>query len=261
MMKSVIELFDLTGKVSLVTGGATGIGFSMAQGLAEAGSDVIICGRGRHASVDEAADKLQEKGVRSKGYICDVSNPESVNNLCNHIMDDFSCVDVLVNNAGVSWGAPAAEMPLDRWNMVLKINLTGAFYITQQVVRNFMIPKQKGSIIMISSVSGFTGGEIGISGYAASKAGLIGLTRQLAIEWADQGIRINAIAPSWFPSYMTRHFTSEDSPMRDELIKRHPMGRLGKPWELKGVTIFLASEASSYITGVCIPVDGGFLAK
>ncbi|MHA1449589.1 MAG: SDR family NAD(P)-dependent oxidoreductase, partial [Candidatus Hodarchaeales archaeon] len=115
--------------------------------------------------------------------------------------------------------------------------------------------------IMISSIVAFKGGELGIIGYAASKSGMIGMVNQLAVEWATQGIRINAIAPSWFPSHMTRHFTNEDSPFYEEIISRIPMGRIGKPVELKGVVVFLASEASSYITGTTIPVDGGYLAK
>ena len=260
-MKNVKQLFDLTGKTSLITGGSSGIGFAMAKGLAEAGSDVIICSRGRHGSIDEAVNKLQEEGVTARGYTCDVRDPASIDSLCSRVKDEFDRCDILVNNAGVTWGVPTEEMPLDKWNLVIETNLTGPFYLTQQIAKNFMVPQKKGSVIMIASAAAFIGGEIGIIGYTASKAGLLGMVRQLAVEWADHGIRTNAIAPSWFPSYMTRNFTSDDSPFRDELIAQVPTGRIGSPWELKGVIVFLASEASSYITGACIPVDGGFLAK
>jgi gluconate 5-dehydrogenase len=257
----VKQLFDLTGKKALVTGGASGIGYTMAEGLAEAGAAVAICGRGRHGSLEEASSKLGKIGPEIVAIKCDVSIEEDILDLVKSLGDKGFSIDTLVNNAGVSWGHDSETMPLDRWNMVIDTNLTGLFVVTREVAKKFLIPKGDGSIINISSVSGMTGGEIGITAYSASKAGVIGMTKQLAIEWASLGIRVNAIAPSWFPSYMTRHFTGEESPFREQLLADCPFGRFGELWELKGPIVFLASRASSYITGTVIPVDGGYLAK
>ncbi|MHA2281994.1 MAG: SDR family oxidoreductase [Candidatus Hodarchaeales archaeon] len=264
-MHDVKQLFDLTGKKALVTGGATGIGFTMAEGLAEAGADVAICGRGRHGSLEEAKSQLKEKGTEIIAEKCDVSLEDDIIKLVDYLEEKNFAVDILVNNAGVSWGAPSAEVPIEKWNMVIDINLTGTFLVTKEIANRFMITKQGGSIINIASVAGLvggiSGGEIGIASYAASKAGVVGITKQLAIEWANASIRVNAIAPSWFPSYMSRHFTGEDSPVREALMEENPMGRFGEPWELKGVVVFLASKASSYITGTVIPIDGGITLK
>ena len=260
-LSNIKELFDLSGKKACVTGGASGIGFAMAEGLAEAGAAVAICGRGRHGSLEEASSQLSKIGPEVLAEKCDVSIEEEVIHLVQTLHDKDFIVDILVNNAGVSWGHDSETMPLDRWNMVIETNLTGLFIVTREIAKEFMIPRARGSIINITSVSGMTGGEIGLSAYSASKAGVIGITKQLAIEWASYGIRVNAIAPSWFPSYMTRHFTGEDSPYREFLLKDSPFGRFGKPWELKGPVVFLASQASSYITGTVIPVDGGYISK
>lgn len=261
ILNHVKELFDLSGKKALVTGGASGIGYTMAEGLAEAGASVAICGRGRHGSLEEASSKLSKIGTEVLAEKCDVSIEEEVIHLVRTLHDKEFVIDILVNNAGVSWGHDSETMPLDRWNMVIETNLTGLFTVTREMAKEFMIPRASGSIINIASVSGMTGGEIGLSAYSASKAGVIGITKQLAIEWASYGIRVNAIAPSWFPSYMTRHFTGEDSPYRKLLLKDSPFGRFGEPGELKGPVVFLASQASSYITGIVIPVDGGYISK
>ncbi|MHA2245669.1 MAG: SDR family oxidoreductase [Candidatus Hodarchaeales archaeon] len=260
-MNQVKQLFDLSGKKALVTGGASGIGYTMAEGLAEAGAAVAICGRGRHGSLEDASSNLAKIGPEIIAEKCDVSVEDEIIQLINNLNDREFKVDILVNNAGVSWGHDSETMPLDRWNMVIKTNLTGLFVITREIAKKFMIPLGNGSIINIASVSGMIGGEVGISAYSTSKAGVIGLTKQLAIEWASLGIRVNAIAPSWFPSYMTRHFTGDDSPFREQLLSDCPFGRFGEPWELKGPVVFLASRASSYITGSVIAVDGGMTSK
>ncbi|MFX0084653.1 MAG: SDR family oxidoreductase [Candidatus Hodarchaeota archaeon] len=260
-MTHVKKLFDLTGKKALITGGGTGIGYAMAEALAEAGASVAICGRGRHGNLDKAAIQIGEITSEAIALKCDVSQEAEILKLVEELDERYFSIDVLVNNAGVSWGHYSESMPLDRWNFVININLKGAFFMTKEIASKFMIPKGEGSIINITSVAAYTGGEVGISGYSASKAGLIGITKQLAIEWATYGIRVNAIAPSWFPSYMSRHFTSEESPYLRQLIEENPMRRLGELWELKGVVVFLASKASSYISGTVIPVDGGVLSK
>ncbi len=260
-MTKIMELFDLSGRSALVTGGATGIGFAMAEGLAEAGASVTICGRGRHGNLDEAKNMLSETGSEILALKCDVSIEDDVVNMVKSLRDNYSSLEILVNNSGISWGHPSESLSLNDFQKVVDVNLKGAFLVSREIAKNFMIPAHSGAIINIASISGYLGGEVGVLGYSASKAGLIGMTKQLAIEWAPYGIRVNAIAPSWFPSYMSRYFTSDDSPFKEILIKENPMGRLGEPWELKGVVIFLAGNASSYINGVTIPVDGGLLCK
>ena len=259
---NVSLLFSLDGKTGLVTGGATGIGYSMAEGLLEAGARVIICGRGRHGSLEAASKKLGQIGPEVVGINCDVSKEDDVQHLVSTITEMSLKVDVLVNNAGVTWGHPTESLALEKWKMVIDINLTGTFLMCREVITNFMLPRgQGGSIINIASVAAYKGGEIGLAAYNSSKAGVIGLTKQLAIEYASNGIRVNAIAPSWFPSYMSRFFTDEESPMRKTLENQNPMGRLGESWELKGVVVFLAGNASTYITGAVIPVDGGLMSQ
>lgn len=260
-MVNVKQLFDLTDKRVLVTGGASGIGYSMAEGLAEAGASVAICGRGKHGSLEKAEIELKKIGPEIISFKCDVSMEEEVIQMITDFKNKGFLLDGLVNNAGISWGHPSKTLPKQDFVKVIDINLKGAFLVTREVAREIMIPRNHGSIINVASVSGYLGGEVGIAGYSASKAGLMGLTRQLAIEWAPHNIRVNAIAPSWFPSYMSRYFTGESSPVRDILIEENPMGRFGEPWELKGVIVFLTSQASSYINGTVIPVDGGLLVK
>ena len=259
--KKITELFSLKGMNALVTGGSSGIGFSMAEGLTEAGANVIICSRGKHGSLEEAKTLLSKNNTQILSYKCDLSIPEEIESMITYLIDNEFPIDILVNNAGLSWGHPSESLELHNWQKIIDVNLTAPFLLSKQIVNEFMISKEHGSIINIASVSGYKGGEVGVAGYSASKAGLIGMTKQMAIEWAGYNIRVNAIAPSWFPSYMTRYFTSEASPYKDRLIEENPMKRLGEPWELKGVVVFLASEASSYISGSTIPVDGGLLAK
>lgn len=259
---NISQLFSLNDKTGLVTGGASGIGYSMAEGLLEAGAKVIICGRGRHGSLEAASNKLAQIGPEVIALNCDVSNEENVQKLVKSLTEMSINIDILVNNAGVSWGHPSESLSLEKWKMVIDINLTGTFLMCREVITSLMLPRGLGgSIINISSVAGYKGGEYGVAAYNSSKAGVIGITKQLAIEYASNGIRVNAIAPSWFPSYMSRYFTDKESPMRKTLENQNPMGRLGEQWELKGVVVFLASNASSYITGVVIPVDGGLMSQ
>jgi len=256
-----MDYFDLSGRSALVTGGATGIGYTMAEGLVEAGASVAICGRGRHGNLDEAKKLLSEIGPEILALKCDVSVEEDVISMVSSLRKNNFSMEILVNNSGISWGHPSESLPIKDFQKVVDVNLKGSFLVSREVAKNFMIPAHSGSIINVASVSGYLGGEVGVVGYSASKAGLIGMTKQLAIEWAPYGIRVNAIAPSWFPSYMSRHFTRDDSPLKETLMKENPMGRLGEPWELKGVIIFLAADASSYVNGVTIPIDGGLLCK
>ncbi len=250
------NLFDLTGQAALVTGGSRGLGEEIAEGLGEAGSKLMILAR-REQWLLPAIDSLRSKGFECEGTVCDVSNPDDVQSAVAKTIGRFGKLDILVNNAGVSWGAPAESMPLDKWKMVIDINLTGAFLFSQAAAKH-MIDQQYGRIINVASIAGMKGSmDMHTAGYVASKGGLIALTRELAANWAHHNIRVNAIAPGFFPSRMTEKVLPL---MRDYLKTGVPMQRAGQAGELKGVAVFLASAASNYITGQTIAVDGGATA-
>ena len=254
-MPTLKELFDLSGKVALVTGGSRGLGKEMAEGLAEAGASLMILAR-REQWLTPTVEEFRSRGFKCYSALCDVSDPESVQAAVDQTIDTFGQIDILVNNAGVTWGSPAEEMPLDKWKMVLDINLTGAFLFSQKVGRE-MLKRKHGNIINVASIAGLTGTmEHGqhILGYVAAKGGLIAMTRELAAKWARRGIRVNAIAPGFFPSRMTEKVLEAAQPQIESAV---PMGRVGGEGELKGVAVFLASQASGYITGQAIVVDGG----
>ncbi len=254
MTRHVQELFDLTGKTAIVTGGSRGIGKEMAEGLAEAGANLIVCAR-RAEWLEETVDQFRGRGFNVHGVICDVAKPDDVDAVVLAAVEKFGTVDVLINNAGISWGAMPEDMALDKWRQVLDVNLTGCFLFAQAVGRE-MLKRQTGSIINIASIAGITSSANGpfYAGYAASKAGLIGLTRELAASWGRKGIRVNAIAPGFFHSRLADAVIDlyERSIQENNVIPR-----VGSEGELKGVAVFLASDASSYITGQTIAVDGG----
>lgn len=254
-MTELKQLFDLTGRVALVTGGSRGLGEEIAEGLAEAGASLMLLAR-REQWLNPTLDAMKKRGFRCEGALCDVSNPDDVNAAVRKTLDTYGQIDILVNNAGVTWGAPAEDMPLDKWHMVIQVNLTGAFLFSQTCGRE-MIKRKFGRIINVASVAGLKSSMpqgIHYAGYASSKAGLLGLTRELAAQWAPHNIRVNAIAPGFFPSRMTEKVLEAAQPYIESGI---PMGRVGCPGELKGVAVFLAAAASNYITGQTIVVDGG----
>ncbi len=254
-MTDVKGLFDLSGKVALVTGGSRGLGLEMAEGLGEAGASLMIVAR-REQWLGPTLEELKAKGFTCEGMTCDVSNPEDVQKVVNKTLETYGQINILVNNAGVTWGAPAEEMPLDKWRMVIDINLTGVFLFSQAVGRT-MISRKYGRIINVASVSGIIASlpdGTHTSAYVAAKGGLIALTRELAAKWAQYGIRVNAIAPGFFPSRMTDKILEKQRKQMEQTI---PMGRVGQAGELKGVAVFLAAPASDYITGQTIVVDGG----
>lgn len=254
MTKNVRELFDLTGKTAIVTGGSRGIGKEMAEGLAEAGASLMLCAR-RTEWLDETVAQFQTGGYDVIGKTCDVSKPEQVQAVVAEAVQKFGKVDILVNNAGVSWGAMPEDMPIEKWQHVLDVNLTGCFLFAQAAGRE-MLKLNSGSIINIASISGITSSANGpfYAGYVASKAGLIGLTRELAASWGRRGIRVNAIAPGFFHSRLA---DSVIDIYERSIQENNVIPRVGNEGELKGVTVFLASDASSYITGETIAVDGG----
>ena len=254
MSKHIRELFDLSGKTAIVTGGSRGIGKEMAEGLAEAGANLMLCAR-RADWLDETVNEFRGRGFNIESLLCDVSKPEEVEKVVRSTVAKFGGVDILVNNAGVSWAAMPEDMPIEQWQHVIDVNLTGCFLVAQAAGRE-MLKRQSGSIINIASISGITSSANGpyYAGYVASKAGLIGLTRELAASWGRKGIRVNAIAPGFFHSRLA---DSVIDIYERSIQENNVIPRVGKEGELKGVAVFLASDASSYVTGQTIAVDGG----
>lgn len=254
MTATIAQLFDLSGRVAIVTGGSRGLGLEIAEGLAEAGASLMLCAR-REQWLTPALEELHARGIRVEGRVCDVSNAEQVESVVRATVETFGRVDILVNNAGISWGERPETMALDKWNRVLETNLTGAFLFAQAAGRE-MLKARSGSIINIASIAGMRSATHGphYAGYVASKAGLMGLTRELAATWGKDGIRVNAIAPGFFHSRLADPVIELLEP---EIVRRNPIPRVGAAGELKGVAVFLASDASSYITGQTIIVDGG----
>jgi NAD(P)-dependent dehydrogenase (short-subunit alcohol dehydrogenase family) len=253
-MPALQELFDLSGRVAIVTGGSRGLGLEMAEGLAEAGAALMLCAR-REQWLTPAVTALRERGFTVDGAICDVAKASDVQAVVDDTVARHGRVDILINNAGVSWGARPEEMPIEKWQMVIDVNLTGAFLFAQAAGRQ-MLKQEYGRIINIASLAGFHASVNGphYAAYAASKAGLMGLTRELAASWGRQGIRVNAIAPGFFHSRLA----DPAIPIAEPGIKASsPIPRVGDAGELKGVVVFLAADASNYITGQVIVVDGG----
>jgi NAD(P)-dependent dehydrogenase (short-subunit alcohol dehydrogenase family) len=256
----VRDLFDLTGKVAVVTGGSRGLGFQMASALAEAGAALAITAR-KVDELDRAAVQLRASGHRVLAVPCDVSRPEQIESAVARILEEHSRIDILVNNAGATWGAPALEMPLDAWHKVLETNVTGTFLMAQAVGRSMIEAGRPGKIVNIASVAGLVGTETDVLdavGYSASKGAVIALTRDLAVKWAPHGITVNAIAPGFFPSKMTRWLIEHRG---DALRSTIPMRRLGGEDDLKGAVVFLASAASNFVTGHVLVIDGGTVAR
>jgi gluconate 5-dehydrogenase len=250
-----MNLFDLSGKTAIVTGGGKGIGRQMAQGLAEAGANIVLCAR-QAERCEQAAAELEEVGVRALGLGCDVRDPEQAEAVVGRTVEEFGGVDILVNNAGTVWGASPEDMPLEGWQKVVDVNLTGVFIFSQAAGRA-MIDGAGGSIVNIASVAGLHGAPAEITDtvvYHATKGGVISFTRDLAWKWARHGIRVNAIAPGWFPSDMANFVLDQHG---DDLLVRVPLARFGGPDDLKGPVVFLASDAGAYVTGHTLVVDGG----
>ena len=248
---SVLDRFRLDDKVVVVTGASSGLGVAFAQAFAEAGADVVLGAR-RVDRLPETGELVEAAGRRYAHLQTDVTVPDQCTALVQKAVDEFGRVDVLVNNAGLGWAKPASRETPAEFLRVLDVNLNGAYWCAQAFGR---LAKDGGSIINISSVIGLHPGAIPQAAYAASKAGLIGLTRDLAAQWTGRkGIRVNAIAPGYFPTEMTDVM----DPREAEHVKAAtPAGRLGDPVELAAVGVFLASDAASYVTGITLPVDGG----
>jgi gluconate 5-dehydrogenase len=254
------ELFDLSGRVALVTGGGRGLGEQIARGLAQAGASVALASRKREACEEVARALADEHGARAIALRMDVSSEEDVRAGIETVENELGPVDLLVNNSGTSWGAPAAEMPLEAWQKVMEVNATGAFLCTREVGRRLIERGAPGAILNVASVAGLAGSPpevLDAVGYTASKGALIAMTRDLAVKWARYGIRVNAVAPGFFPTKMTQAVLAH----ADRAIARAvPLGRLGSETDLMGAAVFLLSPAAAYVTGQVLAVDGGMTA-
>lgn len=251
----VLELFDLSGKTALITGGGRGLGAQIAEGFAEAGANVVLCSRKLEAC-QETAERLSVLGGKTLALQCDISNPEDVEHAIEETLKVFDSIDILVNNSGATWGAPAEEMPLEAWRKVIDVNVTGTFLMSQAVGRK-MIEKKAGKIINIASVAGLGGTDPRVMdtiGYNTSKGAVITMTKDLAVKWGRHNINVNAIAPGFFPTKMSKAIIESG---KDPILEGTPLKRFGSDNDLKGAALFLASQASDYVTGDVLVVDGG----
>src|ERR1700676_4115356 len=248
------QMFDLTGRVAVITGGSVGLGRQMAEGLAEMGANLVLCAR-KKERCQQAADELQKLGVQVLALGCDVKDPASLRQVVDAAVKQFGRIDILVNNAGTSWGAPTEEMTLEQWNKVIETNLTGTFLLSQAWGKT-IIAAGRGKIINIASVAGLRGSPPKFSaiGYSASKGGVVIFTKDLACKWGMHNIQVNAIAPGWFPTDMSEKVIERN---KEGLLAGIPLGRFGGPNDLKGAIVFFASDASDFVTGHILVVDGG----
>jgi len=257
-MTTVQNLFDLSGRVAIVTGGATGLGLQMAGALAEAGANIVITSR-KKENCEAAAQGIAKLGVKAIAVGCDVTKADQVEKLRDETLAAFGRADILVNNAGRAWVAPPEDMPLDRWQEVLDLNITAPFLCAQAFGRE-MIKARRGKIINIASIAGLVGRNpkaYNSLAYGTSKGALVNFTRDLAVKWAQHNVQVNCICPGFFVTDINRAMYEKNKANVDREI---PLGRTGGPDDLKGLAVLLASDASAFMTGAIIPVDGGAVA-
>jgi len=256
---TTLDLFHLNGKTAIITGGGRGIGQYFAEALADAGANVVLCSR-KLAACEEVQREIEDRGGKALALACDVTRQSDAQQVVETTLQHFGAVDILVNNSGATWGAPAEQMPLDKFDHVIDVNIKGTF-IMSQLVGNAMIARgQGGKIINIASIAGLIGGNpkyFQAAGYHASKGAIVNMTRDLATSWARYGITVNAIAPGWFSTHMSRGLMELHE---KEMLADIPLARFGKPDDLKGIIVFLASSAADYMTGQTVVVDGGITA-
>lgn len=252
----ILDQFKLDGKVAIVTGGTRGLGAAMALGLAEAGADIAIIAR--DTSNTETADAIAKLGRRVELFQADLGQAAERVGLVDQVVERLGSVDILVNNAGGGTRHPPEQYPLDEWRNLIEVHLVTAFELSQQASQH-MLPKGKGKIINIGSVMSEEGG-LNISAYAAAKHGIAGLTKSLAVSWASQGIDVNCIAPGYFVTTFS-HVLKNDPVRGQQILDRIPKGRWGDPHEMAGLVVFLASDASQFMNGSIVAIDGGWLAR
>ncbi|APH05509.1 SDR family oxidoreductase [Bacillus weihaiensis] len=252
---SIESLFDLSGKTAIITGGGRGLGEQIAEGFAEAGANIVLCSRNEEACI-AVANKLSKNGVNAIGLKCDITKKEEIQKVVEKTVDTFEQIDILVNNSGATWGAPAVDMPIEAWEKVMNVNVTGTFLMSQEVGKH-MISQKKGKIINIASIAGLGGTDprfMDTIGYNTSKGAVLTFTKDLAAKWGQFNINVNAIAPGFFPTKMSATIMEHG---QDYFMERTPLKRFGTDQDLKGVALFLAAKASDFITGDVIIVDGG----
>ena len=256
MTRTIQQLFDLTGKTALVTGGSRGLGLQMAHALGEAGARVMLSSR-KAEDLMESAAELKAAGIDVDWIAADCSKEADIRALADETIKRFGHVDILVNNAGAAWGAPAEDHPVDAWDKVMNLNVRGYFILSQHIAKHSMIPRKSGRIINVASIAGLGGNprEMTTIAYNTSKGAVINFTRALGCEWGVHNITVNAICPGFFPSKMTMGTLKA---MGEEKLAAHaPLGRLGDDEDLKGLCVLYASDAGKHITGQWLAVDGG----
>ena len=255
----ILDKFSLQGKKGIVTGGGSGIGRGMAQGLAEAGADVLIAGRNLEKLQDTAKELNQLGRGKVSAFQTDMGDSDSITALAEHALASLGQVDFLFNNAGTIHRAPTHEFPKSAWDQVLQVNLTGPFLLSQKIANHMIERKQGGAIVNTSSLIAVFGGKT-VPAYAATKGGITQLTKTMCNDWAQYGIRVNAIAPGWIATELTQALRKDVQGRFKEISARIPMERWGKPEDFAGPAVFLASDASAYISGHVLFVDGGYMA-
>ena len=251
------NLFDLSGRNAIVTGGGAGLGRQLAAALAEAGANLVLCARKADRCESAAAELAAAHGIEALGLACDVRSAEDVEAVVERTKQELGSIDILVNNAGTSWGAAVEDYPLDGWKKVIDVNLTGLFLVTQAAGREMIARGRGGKIVNIASIAALGGAPADLMdaiAYNASKGGVVAFTRDLAVKWARYGIHVNAIAPGWFPTDMSKVLLEREG---QRFLERIPLGRFGGEDDLKGAVVFLASRASDFVTGHTLVVDGG----
>jgi NAD(P)-dependent dehydrogenase (short-subunit alcohol dehydrogenase family) len=254
--KVLTSLFDLTGRVAIVTGGSRGLGLQIAKALGEFGASLALVAR-KKPDLDAAVEQLAAAGCTAVGFVADLGTAEAASSLTTRVLERFGRIDILVNNAGTAWGARAEEYPLDGWNKVIDLNVTGLFLLTQAVARDAFLKQGKGAVVNVASVEGLQGhhpDRLGTIAYNTAKGAVVNMTRALAAEWGPRNIRVNALAPGYFPSKMTQLIISQHG---DEFLHQTPLGKLGGDTDLMGPALLLASDAGGHITGQILAVDGG----
>lgn len=256
MSGTLSGLFDLTGRVALVTGGSRGLGLQIASALGEFGASLALVAR-KKAELDATVEQLRAAGRTALGFVADLGTAQAAADLTERVIERFGRIDILVNNAGTVWGAPAEDYPLEGWNKVIDLNVTGLFLLTQAVARRAFLPQGKGAVVNVASVEGMLGhhpDRVGTIAYNTAKGAVINMTRALAAEWGPRNIRVNALAPGFFPSKMA---TATIERHREEILRQTPLGKLGGDTDLMGGALLLASDAGGHITGQTLVIDGG----
>ncbi|MFN0183436.1 MAG: SDR family oxidoreductase [Aquabacterium sp.] len=258
MSTPVLKLFDLSGRIALVTGGSRGLGLQIAEALGEAGAKVMLTSR-KAADLEAAVADLAARGIDARWVAGDSSQEADVDRIVSETVQRLGPIDILVNNAGATWGAPAEDYPTDAWDKVMNLNIRSMFLFCRAVGKACMVPRKSGRIINVASIAGLSGSmQVEFIAYGASKGAAVNFTRTLAGEWGEHGITVNALAPGFFPSRMTRGTLQTHG--ADKLAAGAPLRRIGDDDDLKGAALLFASPAGKHITGQILAVDGGVSA-